>query len=628
LIVLTSANFDFSHAQANGDDIRVWDATAAALVPHWIEAWDANAQTARIWFKTTDITNEHWLYFGNGSATDASDGDEVFLFFDDFGTRRVNEGTWETLTDFPIAIGQGAAAVLGDYLYAGAGGIAGALTPNFYRYDLTQGLGGVWEELADIPAPNEAATGVESPTLDAVSGKLYFMGGQDGGVQYTNCYEYDPDLDTWTTKADMPQAREDMGSAVISNQIYLFGGRLPDFIAPVDFYTPASNTWDSTTATNWPAPRQLGNFACAYNDIAYCISGSNSMVGYSNVTNPQLRCDSYTPATDTWAQIADIPFGVNYKEVNEVNANLYVIGGTREDASSACPYLQIYDVAGNSWVYGTARLIAQNCTGVHNGKIYTVSGNTGVLLVPKVARFTPNASFAPTSAAASLDAAKWTLDTKGSGGVNTQLNNSSTSLLPTNLTNSSVTLISVPTFTNGVVIEFSRICGSNYSHFGLGAGVMVDGAGGTTNWFSNMKRDGYAVYHQGIQQTAANMAFLYEVPTAGAPAAIGAGIAGPLDDGGRHRMSLSYSAAGAIVVKRNDTQWFSASDSTFLSTAKNFWITQGKFTNGAGQQQVIDWVFARTLAATEPSISLGAEEAAPASGGSSSHSRMMRLLRP
>jgi len=90
LIELNSTNFDFSHTQANGEDIRFADANGN-LLSYWIEEWDSVNKKAKVWVKVPSIpansSVEIWMYCGNPTAKSASDGDETFEFFDDFPTK-------------------------------------------------------------------------------------------------------------------------------------------------------------------------------------------------------------------------------------------------------------------------------------------------------------------------------------------------------------------------------------------------------------------------------------------------------------------------------------------------------------------------------------------------------------
>jgi len=68
LIELDSSNFDFTHAQTNGEDIRFIDAAGDSL-DYWIEEWDSVNETAKIWVKVPSIpansTVTIFMYYGH-----------------------------------------------------------------------------------------------------------------------------------------------------------------------------------------------------------------------------------------------------------------------------------------------------------------------------------------------------------------------------------------------------------------------------------------------------------------------------------------------------------------------------------------------------------------------------------
>jgi len=82
LIELNSTNFDFSHAQTNGEDIRFTDG-GGNLLDYWIEKFDPVAEEAKIWVKVPSIpangTAEIFMYYGNSEITDVSDASATFI---------------------------------------------------------------------------------------------------------------------------------------------------------------------------------------------------------------------------------------------------------------------------------------------------------------------------------------------------------------------------------------------------------------------------------------------------------------------------------------------------------------------------------------------------------------------
>ncbi|MCD6368074.1 MAG: DUF2341 domain-containing protein, partial [Candidatus Aenigmarchaeota archaeon] len=94
LVVLTPGNFDYSHANSDGSDIRFTDEDKVSSLSHWIEEWNYGS-TSKIWVKVPTIPSGSktiYMYYGNQSSpvTSESDGDSTFLFFDDFSSNSLS----------------------------------------------------------------------------------------------------------------------------------------------------------------------------------------------------------------------------------------------------------------------------------------------------------------------------------------------------------------------------------------------------------------------------------------------------------------------------------------------------------------------------------------------------------
>jgi len=81
LVQLNSTNFNFSHAQENGSDIRFVASDDETLLSHWIEVWNSTNQSAKIWVNVSEITEgtKIFMYYGNENASDASDVNTTFI---------------------------------------------------------------------------------------------------------------------------------------------------------------------------------------------------------------------------------------------------------------------------------------------------------------------------------------------------------------------------------------------------------------------------------------------------------------------------------------------------------------------------------------------------------------------
>ena len=93
-VSLNSSNFDFSKANADGSDIRFTEDDGTTLLNYWIEEWDNTSEEAIIWVKIPSILANGditiYIYYGNTSATDISDGSAVWDFFDNFETDTIS----------------------------------------------------------------------------------------------------------------------------------------------------------------------------------------------------------------------------------------------------------------------------------------------------------------------------------------------------------------------------------------------------------------------------------------------------------------------------------------------------------------------------------------------------------
>ena len=81
-VMLDRTRFDFSQAQANGGDLRFFDAAGKAL-PHAIELWDAQAGSAAVWVLLDAVKGNSRdqtivMQWGNPGARNISDSKAVF----------------------------------------------------------------------------------------------------------------------------------------------------------------------------------------------------------------------------------------------------------------------------------------------------------------------------------------------------------------------------------------------------------------------------------------------------------------------------------------------------------------------------------------------------------------------
>lgn len=164
------------------------------------------------------------------------------------------------------------------------------------------------------PISNSWTTRAPMPTsrnwisAAAVNGKIYVIGGSDnsGGIFSMN-EMYDPLTDTWTTKKPDPQARLACGIGVVNGKIYLIGGWVRPGAPPgepttlTEEYDPQTDTW--TTKAPMPTARN-GLAVTVMNNRIYAIGGATDFNPWTNNLNV---VEAYDPSTDTWTAVQSMP---------------------------------------------------------------------------------------------------------------------------------------------------------------------------------------------------------------------------------------------------------------------------------------------------------------------------------
>jgi len=97
--VLLDDSFNWPDEDNYGADIRFTESDGINDIDFWIESWDYET-SAIIWVEVPIIaastTTTIYLYYGNASATSASNGDFTFAFFDGFDSgNNVEESKWD-----------------------------------------------------------------------------------------------------------------------------------------------------------------------------------------------------------------------------------------------------------------------------------------------------------------------------------------------------------------------------------------------------------------------------------------------------------------------------------------------------------------------------------------------------
>jgi len=91
---------------------------------------------------------------------------------------------------------------------------------------------GEWSGLPQLKVARYSATAV------GINGRLYVIGGYNGGDPLTAMEAYNPATNTWGTVTGMPTARWSPGAGAINGKIYVAGGEGDATLTTNQVYTP------------------------------------------------------------------------------------------------------------------------------------------------------------------------------------------------------------------------------------------------------------------------------------------------------------------------------------------------------------------------------------------------------
>ena len=83
--------------QADFDDLRVTAIDGVTELDYWIEDYTAST-SAVVWVEVADnlnITQQIWMYYGNDAVSTTSNGDNTFIFYEDWTSESVRAAIWD-----------------------------------------------------------------------------------------------------------------------------------------------------------------------------------------------------------------------------------------------------------------------------------------------------------------------------------------------------------------------------------------------------------------------------------------------------------------------------------------------------------------------------------------------------
>ena len=232
--------------------------------------------------------------------------------------------TWRTVKPLPRKLDHIQSVAIDGKIYY-IGGLAGWPKPSVdtvYIYDperdsFTQG--------APMPEGRDRGAG----GVAVYDGRIYYAGGLHDGKAVAWFDVYDPARGSWSTLEDMPTPRDHFQGAVVGGTFYAIGGRdttINATVSVVEAYDFSKKTW-STLDTDLPTPR--GGFATAVlGDEIFTIGGEGGGKAYDEV-------EAYNPTTNTWRTLAPMPTARHGIQAAVCNVGVYIAAGGAEQAGGA-----------------------------------------------------------------------------------------------------------------------------------------------------------------------------------------------------------------------------------------------------------------------------------------------------
>ena len=247
--------------------------------------------------------------------------------------------SWQKIADMPTPRADAGTAVVDGtiYVFGGYSGIDNR-GENFNFLDIVEAYNpktDTWVRKQNMPFPcTNFGTGVVEGKVYIIGGLADFNKGIPNSLAWTDRVEaYDPKTDTWMTRAKMPTRRDYFGVGVISNRIYLIGGRgWPQvgklggsFLPVTEEYNPKTNRWQKR---NDILDLRLYSSTVVVGEQIYLIGG---FVWQNGIRKDPATVDAYNPETDEWSRVPPMLTGKTPFGVAIVKGKIYVFGGEGED---------------------------------------------------------------------------------------------------------------------------------------------------------------------------------------------------------------------------------------------------------------------------------------------------------
>ncbi len=187
-----------------------------------------------------------------------------------------------------------------------------------------------------------------------VGDRLCVLGGYDAleAAVRESVWCYDPTQDFWDRGADLPRDYSSFYPVVLGGRIYIMGGtevgngQIASALDEVWSYDPLAESW--TQHANMPARRGLAAVH-ALGDQIFVVGGWDKTDLSADEDQPEAGAMlAYTPASDTWSQMPQMPHARLLYGSDVVNGEIVVFFGVTDG-----PLVEIFNPDTQTWRAGT-----------------------------------------------------------------------------------------------------------------------------------------------------------------------------------------------------------------------------------------------------------------------------------
>ncbi|XP_002160977.2 kelch-like protein 5 [Hydra vulgaris] len=222
-----------------------------------------------------------------------------------------------------------------------------------------------------------------------VSNKLYVIGGRDGLMTLNNVERFDPKSNKWETMTSMLTHRHGLGVAVLCGPLYAVGGHDGwSYLNTVERFDPQTSKWCFVKEMN--TPRSTVGVAVLDNKL-YAVGGRDGSSCLNSV-------EVYDPHTDKWKIAAPMVKRRGGVGVAVLRGFLYAAGG--HDAPASCESskqfssVERYDPRSDQWSLIASMNNCRDAVGMTalGDHLYSVGGYDGQAYLDAVESYDPDSN--------------------------------------------------------------------------------------------------------------------------------------------------------------------------------------------------------------------------------------------